>query len=230
VSLVSVPTVRWTDGARVDVERIAAAVRALGAMLFVDATQSLGAMPLDVRSMPAHFIAASGYKWLLGPYGHSYLYVAPDCQDGVPLEENWIARDGADDFARLTRDKPRYRPGARRFDAGQQAGFELGAAACAALRQIGRWRVERIATALGRITDRIERCAREAGLTIASDGRRAPHILSIAADGPIHLKGLLARSRVRASVRGGMLRLSPHLFVDEDDIRRVEALIRSMAA
>ena len=230
VGLVSVPTVRWTDGARLDVARIARAARDCGALMFVDATQSLGAMPLDVRSVPAHFIAASGYKWLLGPYGHSYLYVAPECQEKAPLEENWIAREGADDFARLTRPRPRYRSGARRFDAGQQAGFELGAMACAALRQIDSWGVERISTALGRITDRIERSARSAGLAIAAEGRRAPHIVSVAVGHVCDVQEQLVRSKVRASLRAGLLRLSPHLFIDEHDIRRLEHLFRSIAS
>ena len=142
VKLVAIPTVRWTDGARVDVEMIGSAARAIGATLFVDATQSLGVVPFDIATVRPDYLAASGYKWLLGPYGHSYLYVAPECQKNRPLEENWIAREGAEDFERLADPKVNYPSGARRFDAGQQAGFELGAAACAALRQIDDWGVE----------------------------------------------------------------------------------------
>ena len=56
-------------------------------------------MPLDVRAPRPDFVITVGYKWLLGPFGLGYLYVAEEHRQ--PLEENWIWRAGSEDFARL---------------------------------------------------------------------------------------------------------------------------------
>ena len=87
--------------------------------------------------------------------GVSYLYVAEEHRDGVPLEENWIARAGSEDFARLVDYRDEYQPGARRYDVGQRTQFELLPMAIAALEQLHDWRVDRIAEALAGITGTI---------------------------------------------------------------------------
>jgi selenocysteine lyase/cysteine desulfurase len=56
------------DGGRLDLSRLAAAARDLGAALVLDATQSIGAAPFDVAAVQPDFLAAGAYKWLLGPY------------------------------------------------------------------------------------------------------------------------------------------------------------------
>ncbi|MFE3284338.1 aminotransferase class V-fold PLP-dependent enzyme, partial [Streptomyces sp. NPDC059233] len=99
VAVVSVPQVHWTDGTWLELERVAPAARAVGAALVVDASQSAGAVPLDVAVLRPDFLVTVGYKWLLGPFGLGYLYVSPARQDGRPLEENWILRQDAQDFA-----------------------------------------------------------------------------------------------------------------------------------
>jgi hypothetical protein len=120
VSVVAVPNVQWTDGSLVNLQAIAERARSVGAVVAIDATQSLGAMPLDVRALDPDFVVAAGYKWLLGPFGLGYLYVAERHRDGRPLEENWILRAGSDDFARLTDYRDDYQAGARRFDVGER--------------------------------------------------------------------------------------------------------------
>jgi selenocysteine lyase/cysteine desulfurase len=99
VAVLSVPQVHWTDGAWVDLTTLAVRTREIGTHLVIDASQSLGAVPLDVRALRPDFVISVGYKWLLGPVGRSYLWVAPQHRNGEPLEENWIARAGSEDFA-----------------------------------------------------------------------------------------------------------------------------------
>jgi selenocysteine lyase/cysteine desulfurase len=88
VRVVSLPNVRWTDGARIDLERVGARARQVGAVFAVDLTQSLGAMPFDLAAVRPDFLVATGYKWLLGPFSLAYLWVAPEHRSGVPLEHN----------------------------------------------------------------------------------------------------------------------------------------------
>ena len=73
--VVAVPNVHWTDGALVDLDAVAAAAHDLGAAVVIDASQSLGAMPLDVAGSSG-LRRSVGYKWLLGPLGVGCLYVA----------------------------------------------------------------------------------------------------------------------------------------------------------
>jgi selenocysteine lyase/cysteine desulfurase len=112
VKAVSLSTCRWTDGARLDLEAVGEACRAVGAALVVDATQSLGAMPLNLAAVRPDFLIAAGYKWLLGPYGFGLTYVAPAWREARPLEETWLSRTRAEDFAHLVDYSDAYMAGA----------------------------------------------------------------------------------------------------------------------
>src|SRR5208283_2226571 len=101
VAIAALPHVQWTSGGRLDLVHIGEACRKLGAALVLDLTQSLGALPFSARDVQPDFAVAASYKWLLGPYSIGLLYVAPKRQGGIPLEENWIQRANARDFANV---------------------------------------------------------------------------------------------------------------------------------
>jgi selenocysteine lyase/cysteine desulfurase len=225
-AVVAVLAVHWTDGALVDLDAVAARARAAGAAVVVDASQALGAMPLDLAAVRPDFLVAVGYKWLLGPFGLGYLYVAPEHRDGVPLEENWISRLGSEDFARLVDYQDPYQPGARRFDVGQRTHFETTPMAIAALRQLLDWEVPRVAATLRRTTGRIEEQVRALGLTLTSPDR-GPHLLGIRLPAPARerVAAALARAGVFAALRGSSLRVSPHLWTTEEDVGRLLAAL-----
>src|SRR5262245_15365888 len=82
----------WADGGMIDTDRVAAALRRQGAVLLIDATHAVGVMQIDVRSLDPDFLVFPTYKWLLGPYGRAFLYVAKRHQDGVPLEQTSYGR------------------------------------------------------------------------------------------------------------------------------------------
>jgi selenocysteine lyase/cysteine desulfurase len=231
VQIVSVPNVHWTDGALVDLHAVAARCREVVARLVVDGSQSVGAMPLDVGALRPDFLVTVGYKWLLGPFGAGYLYVAEEHCDGEPLEENWILRAGSEDFARLVDYRDEYQPGARRFDVGQRTNFELTPMAIAALEQIAGWGVASIAAALGARTATIAARAAELGLSAPPDDQRGPHLLGLALPQRM-LAGVLAalaEERCYAAVRGASLRIAPHLHVSDDDVDRLIAALRRAA-
>src|SRR5260370_15290230 len=66
-SIVAVPQCHWTDGSKLDLERIGERVRRVGAALVVDASQSLGACGFDFQRVQPDFVVAVGCKWVLGP-------------------------------------------------------------------------------------------------------------------------------------------------------------------
>jgi len=138
-AVVAVPNCHWTDGSFVDLVRVGERAREVGAALVVDATQSLGAHPLDVSEVRPDFLVCAAYKWLLGPYSLGFLYVGEDYREGTPIEHNWISREGSEDFAGLVEYTDAYGPGARRYDVGERSNFVLLPMANEALRRILTW-------------------------------------------------------------------------------------------
>ena len=213
----------WTDGGLIDLAAVRLALDAHDGLLLVDATQSLGALPLDVAQVRPDFLVAATYKWLLGPYSLGFLYVAPRWQDGQPLEENWANREAAHDFARLVDYREGYAPGARRYDMGERANVVALPMAMAALEQITTWQVQRIAQTLGRLTASIAVQVAPWGLEAAPAHLRAGHFLGLRWPGPIPtgLPEQLAAAQVHVSIRGPAIRITPHLYNHEGDVTRL---------
>lgn len=222
--VVALPHCHWTDGAPLDLVAIGRAARAAGAALVIDATQSLGAMPLDLGAADPDFLVAAGYKWLLWPYGVGLLFVAPRRQDGRPLEESWLARAGAEDFAGLVRYAEAYRPGARRFDVCETC-TALLPGAIAALDRLRDWGVDRVAATLARINTVLAEGLAERGFVLAPAAARSPHLLGARLPGASGLVEALRGRQVHISQRGDALRFAPHMHVTERDLARLfEAL------
>jgi selenocysteine lyase/cysteine desulfurase len=228
-AIVAGPQCHWTDGSKVDLERVGERVREVGAALVVDASQSLGACPLDLSRVQPDFLVAVGYKWLLGPYGLGYLYVAPKWQQsGVPLEQSWLTRAGSEDFTRLVEYTDDYRPGARRFDMGEFPQFVLVPMAIAALRQVLAWGVTNIHAGLSALTSRIAERAAEDGYLVLPPDERYGHMIGIRhPDGiPGRLAALLKEAKVFVSIRGDSIRIAPHLYNDTSDVDRLFEILR----
>ena len=223
IRVVSVPQVHTTDGALVDLEAVADRTHALGARLVIDACQSAGVMPIDVERLRPDFLVTVGYKWLLAPFSLAYLYVADEHRDGEPLEENWIVRVGAEDFTGLDDYSDEYQPGARRFDMGARTSFNLTPMAIAAIEQLLEWRLPRIAATLQETTATLAARASELGLRPPPADRRAPHILGLGLPAEARERALpaLAAANCFAAMRGGSLRIAPHLHTTPEDVDRL---------
>jgi selenocysteine lyase/cysteine desulfurase len=223
VRIVAVPNCHWADGALFDLVRIGDAARAVGAALAVDVTQSLGALPVDVAVVRPDVLVCAGYKWLLGPYSTGFAWFAPPHRAGTPVEHNWIARKGSEDFARLVDDAGALQPGARRYDVGERANFALLPAATEAFNCTSEWGQERIGARCALLNERIAAGAEQLGLVPVALPHRAPHLLGLRLPGgaPEDLAARLAAARVYVSVRGDAVRVSPHVYNDEADADRL---------
>lgn len=232
-AIAALPQVRWTDGRILDLARIGARCRQVGAALVLDLTQSLGAVPFDIATVRPDFLVCAAYKWLLGPYSVGWLYVAPAHQDGRPLEEGWITRSGAEDFTRLVDYTEHYASGARRYDVGERSNFALLPAAVASLELLLGWGAPAIAARLAVLTEAIAERVAPFGLEAEPAARRGPHYLglSLPAAAPPDLVRRLAAEQVYVSQRGQRLRVTPHVYNDEADVERlVTALVRALRA
>jgi selenocysteine lyase/cysteine desulfurase len=230
VAIAALPHVHWTDGAMLDLVRIGARCREVGAALVIDGTQSVGVLPFDVNAIQPDFLAVATYKWLLGPYGSGFIYAAPKWQEGTPLEHNWINREGSEDFSNLVDYRDSYQSGARRYDVGERGNIHLVPMVKTGLCQLLDWGVDNIQHTIGARTDRIAVRAADRGITTLPAEHRAGHYLGLRfpAGVPEGLADRLAQGKVYVSVRGrDAVRVTPHLWVTDEDEERFFTVLTS---
>jgi selenocysteine lyase/cysteine desulfurase len=227
VSLASISSVHWSDGGLIDIEKVGAALRQLGAAFLVDATQSAGVLAMDVTRLDPDFVMFPTYKWLIGPYGRAFLYVARRHQHGIPLEQTSGGRrnvraENAVYFTDLS-----YVPDARRFDMGERDHFISLEMASIGMEMMAEWGAAAIAQRLSMLTERIAEGMRHIGVSVPARHIRAPHILSLGfANGmPKGLIEGLASEGIYVAARLGRMRVSPHVYNDEEDADRFAAAL-----
>src|SRR5262245_48525292 len=231
VALASISSVHWSDGGIVDMDRVAAALRAQGAMLLVDATHAVGVMQTDVARLDPYFLVFPTYKWLLGPYGRAFLYVAKRRQDGVPLEQTSYGRRAITSERETYYNDVAFVAGARRFDMGERDHFISLEMASIGMELIAQWGCDAVAARLAALTARLADALSDCGVSMPDAAVRAPHILSLRFAGgmPDGLIERLAAEQVYVAPRVGRLRVSPHVYNDEDDVDRFVAAFRRLA-
>jgi len=212
--LLTVSSVQYGNGLRMDLERLGAACRSRGVALCVDAIQSLGALPFDVTAMQADFVMADGHKWMLGPEGLALLWVRPAWRERLALYQyGWHMTRQAGDF-----DAVDWQPAhdARRFECGSPN--LLGAhgleASLSLLEEYGIKRVH--ADLLERSAYLIERIGAAPDLELLSNPlpeRRSGIVTFRRRDmDKTQLHRRLADAGVVCAQRGGGVRLSPHFY------------------
>ena len=220
-AVVALPELHWTDGSRFDLEAIGARARAVGARFVIDGTQSVGALPLDVGRIRPDAVACAGYKWLTGPYSVGAAWYGPAFDDGTPIEENWITRPDSDHFNELVNYRDGYRPGAIRYDVGERSNFVLLPMFEAALEQIREWSPEAVASHTRTLTTAAVPRLRELGCRIEEERWRAGHLLGVRLPASVDIDQLgrsLRARNVSVSLRGGAVRVAPHLYNDAGDL------------
>src|SRR6202030_3621662 len=161
ISLASISSVHWSDGGLIDVARVGAALRRQDAVFLIDATHGVGVLTMDVKALDPDFVVFPTYKWLLGPYGRAFLYIAKRHQGGVPLEQTSFGRLSVNAeripyFANLT-----YRPDARRFDMGERDYLITLEMALIGMEMMADWGSEAVSARLRLLTERAAEALRD---------------------------------------------------------------------
>ena len=227
IALASISSVHWSDGGLIDLEKIGEALRRQGAGLLVDATHSVGVLAMDVKRLDPDFVIFPTYKWLLGPYGRAFIYVARRHQSGIPLEQTSAGRRDVNAENEIYFSDLRYVAGARRFDMGERDHFISMEMAAISMEMMIEWGAAAVVQRLAMLTDRIAEGVRDIGVTVPDARLRAPHILSLGfGDGmPTGLVEQLATDGVYVAARLRRMRVSPHVFNDEADVDRFVAAL-----
>jgi selenocysteine lyase/cysteine desulfurase len=229
VSLASISSVHWSDGGLIDIEKVGATLRQRGATFLIDATHSTGVLTMDVGRLDPDFVIFPTYKWLLGPYGRAFLYIARRHQGGIPLEQTSFGRRDVRAENKAYFADASYLPNARRFDMGERDHFISMEMASIGMEMMAGWGSAAIVQRLQMLTERIADGVCGIGVSAPEPRVRAPHILSLGFEGgmPTGLVASLASEGVHVAARLGRMRISPHVFNDEADTDRfVAALTR----
>jgi len=233
VSLASISSVHWSDGGLLDMQKIRDALRRHGAALLVDATHSVGVIATDVKTLDPDFLIFPTYKWVLGPYGRAFVYVAKRHQDGVPLEQTAFGRRNIKAENPVYFADTRYQPDARRYDMGERDHFISMEMASIGMEMMAQWGAEAVVKRLSQLTQRIADGLDGMNTVQMPDERlRAPHVLSLGfpAGMPPDLVPKLENEQIYVAPRLGRMRISPHVYNDEADADRfVASLTRAMA-
>lgn len=231
IAIAALPNHHWSNGAALDLPKISDALRDIGASIVLDVTQTMGACPIDLNAIQPDFLVTAAYKWLFCPYGIGFLYVADKHFDGVPLEEGWANRRNSNNFSQLVNYQESYQDGARRFDVGERSNFQSVPGAIAALQQVSDWGIEEISRELDSKNAALAELFSRYGFLPPTRERRGPHFQGLAVPEDIQnsLVDVFATRNIYASQRGHSLRISPHIYNNEEDLAILETALRSLA-
>lgn len=223
-ALVAMSHVHWADGTRFDLKTIREKTHQHNALLVIDGTQSVGALPFSVADLQPDALVCAGYKWLLGSYGLGMAYYSDYFNDGKPLEHNWLNRENSEDFSGLTRYRDKFREKADRYSVGESSNFILVPMLIRALEQLLEWQpgnIQRYCETISRSA--IERL-RELGCFIEKEAYRGHHLFGVYLPENIEpgaLKQRFMEENIFVSVRGDAIRVSPHLYNTEADLKKL---------
>ncbi len=221
--LVALPHTHWSDGTRFDLPAIRQRTREVGALLVIDGTQSVGALPFSVKEIQPDALVCAGYKWLMGPYGIGLAYFGEYFDEGEPLEEGWINRHASEDFSNLVNYQDRYQPGALRYEVGERSNFILVPMMRQALCAVNEWGVENIQAYCHVLSESIVARLTQEGFWI-EETCRGSHLWGVRLPAHMPMQALQQRlldGKVMVSVRGASVRVAPYLYNDEDSMERL---------
>jgi cysteine desulfurase/selenocysteine lyase len=235
--LIAISEVNYATGFRAPIAEISRFVAAIPPsrrpVLFVDGTQSAGALRFDVRATPVDVYAVHGYKWLLSPNGAGFFYIAPHLRERIhPSVVGWRSHHDWRNVDDLHHGAPVFKESAEKYEAGGLPSALLYAmeASVNMMLSIGPDAIERrvldLAAAL-----RL-RLARLGASRDFDEGGGAFLSQIVAARFPgrdvAELARELGRRRVLVAARHGRLRVSPHFYNNEEDLDRFEAELKAL--
>jgi selenocysteine lyase/cysteine desulfurase len=229
--LIAISSVEFTNGYRNDLSGIGEYCQRHGIFFCVDGIQSLGVLPMDVKSFGIDALSADGHKWLLSPEGIGAFYISREVMEVVePVIIGWHSVKNRFDFEnydfRLSPDARRYEPGSM-----NTVGLSAFNASMELLLSVG---VDRIWERVRRLTDRVIEKVREEDFELLSPDHPEERSGIVTfrvpgADNGALVKALSSRKAI-CSHRAGGIRLSPHFYNTPDEVDRVFDILREERA
>jgi selenocysteine lyase/cysteine desulfurase len=227
--IVAVSHVQFTSGFAADLKELGDFCRSREIDLVVDAAQSLGSLPLYPEEYNISALAASGWKWLLGPIGTGLLFTSGDFREKLDhiIVGAGVMRQG-EDYLNHSWD-PQLT--AKRFEY-STAPISLAAALEISIKDVPlRYGVEGIANEIFRLQDIfVSMLNRDRYWPIILPKRNRSGILSIICREyqPDAVVNALLEEKIVCSTRGGFLRLAPHFYNTDDEVERATSVLNKI--
>jgi selenocysteine lyase/cysteine desulfurase len=227
--LISVSSVQYSTGLRMDLRRIGEFCRKKGIIFCIDAIQSLGAVQFDVQQAMADFVMADGHKWMLGPEGLAIFYSNPESRDRLKLNQyGWHMVEEMGDFERKDWE---IAESSRRFECGSpnMLGIHALNASLSLLLETGMAEVEREVISRTEYLFEMIKSRPELELLTLSEAERYAGIITFRNRNSSNerLFQFLTDNNIICSIRGGGIRLSPHFYTHYEHLDHVITLATS---
>lgn len=230
-AIVAMGHIHWSSGALFDLKTIRAKTRQHGALMIIDGSQSVGALPFSIKELQPDALICAGYKWLFGPYGCGYAYYGPYFDHGEPLEENWTNRLDSHILPDLTQYQSQYKPLANRYVMGESGSFIHVKMQLEALKQVISWTPKAIQEYCKQISAKAVSELRDLGCDIEADDYRSHHLYGLKLPETVNIKTFkkeLKKNNIFVSFRGTFVRLSCHFFNTEADFDKFVSCLKSV--
>lgn len=220
--LLAISHVCYRNGAMQDAKAIAKLAHEQGALLMLDAYQSLGTMPINVKDLGVDILVGGTLKYLLGSSGLAFMYVRKDLLPELnPTVTGWFAQEDS-----MALDIYHHLPAesARRFESGTPPNpcVYAGIAGLELIHELG---TAAIKAQLDTLTDRLKNAAKTQGYKLATPKAHGA-MMALKAYDVETLVGLLETADIIVSSRDGNLRVSPHFYNSEEDIDKLLTVLK----
>ena len=218
-AVVCISHVEYGNGQTFDLQLLAEAAKDHGALLVVDATQSAGAIPIDVQICPVDALISGAYKWLCGPFGTAFMYLAPQLAE--TLEPGLVGFRSHKNMWELDASRINYPQTAKKFEFSTMA-FGCAVGLTRAIDFLNGVGVENIFQYNRQLADILIAGLRSRDAVIISplnDENRSSIVTAYFEN--IDSKEIitdLKAAQVFVSSRTGAIRFSPHLYNTAEDI------------
>jgi cysteine desulfurase/selenocysteine lyase len=223
--------VNYATGFRAPLAEISRFLGERGVPLFLDGSQSVGALTFDVRKTPVDVLAVHGYKWLMSPTGAGFMYVSPALRKRLPPNIiGWRSHHDWRNVDRLHSGTPEFKDAAEKYEGGGLPFHLLYAmeASVEWMLEIGPEVIER----------RVLELANSARLMLRglgaeldeADHNKASQIVIAGFPGmdASATARALREQKVVVAARHGRLRISPHFYNDDEDLKRLESALKNL--
>jgi cysteine desulfurase/selenocysteine lyase len=227
--------VNYATGFRPPLAEISRFLSQRGVPLFLDGSQSVGALTCDVRKTPVDVLAVHGYKWLMSPTGAGFMYVSPAFRRKLPPNIiGWRSHHDWRNVERMHSGTPEFKDAAEKYEGGGLP-FHLLYAMEASVD----WMLEIGPEAIERRVLELADSARSMLCGLGAEIDHADHNADRSKASQIVIAGFpgmdasrtasaLREQNVVVTARSGRLRVSPHFYNNEEDLKRLEAALKPL--
>ena len=218
--LISVSSVDFLSGFYCDLDALGEFCQKKGILFCVDAIQSLGLIPMDVKKLGVHFLTAGGHKWLLSTMGCGCLFISKDVNHLIhPDRVGWKSVGDEENFFRVHFN---LKPDALRFEPGTMnvAGIYCLGAAIELLFEVGVKRIHKNVLTLTDILFHELEDRKVKIITPKERNERSGIVSFVPSSNPSLLWRHFNENSIMVSLRDNFIRLSPHFYNNSEDVSR----------